>query len=218
VTTILHQPADLVGFPSSWGAFVEMQFSLVYDGDLPSIGNSTPPLRQSKLQAVWAVRDVISRQLDRLYETHPILRGAGFTENRMAANEARRPIRRHGQTFLALARPELRLKCQLDIKMLVNHEPGSVLTGTGDLDNRIKTLNDALRVPKEQHEMGSHQVPAGQAYICLMSDDALVTGFKVAMDRHLGLVNQTPHYVHLDIGVTVTPSERTHLNLAFSSD
>lgn len=210
--------SDWVGSPIPWGAFDEMHFTLVYDGVLPSIGNAPPPLSQSKLTAVWAIRDVISRQIDRLYETHPMLAGQGFVDNRIAASAVRVPIERHGQMFLAIARPELSLKCELDIKMLVNHAPGSVLTGTGDLDNRIKTLNDALRIPKEKHEMAGRTVPTGHAYACLMSDDALVTSFKVVMDRHLDLANQPPQFVHLVIDVRIVPSELTVQNRAFVND
>ena len=60
---------------------------------------------------------------------------------------AREEIVLEGDRFLALIRPKLKLKCELDLRILANHGPASVVTRTGDLDNRLKTLLDGPRCP-----------------------------------------------------------------------
>ena len=101
--------------------------------------------------------------------------------------------------------------------MLTNHAPVSLITRAGDLDNRIKTLVDALRVPRDQHELTGATIPPG-LYPCLMEDDAVVTGFRLTTDRYLACPSQSLQHVRLHIGVTITPTEITSTNRAFSND
>jgi len=53
-----------------------------------------------------------------------------------------------GVTFIPIVYEALFLVANLDILFLRPEEPGKIVTQGGDLDNRIKTLFDALRVPK----------------------------------------------------------------------
>ncbi|MGD9981556.1 MAG: hypothetical protein AB7H66_02885 [Hyphomonadaceae bacterium] len=69
-------------------------------------------------------------------------------------------------------------------------EPGRLFGHGGDIDNRIKTLLDGLRVP------AAHEVPHGDAprdrelpFFCLLQDDALVTSLSVTSDRLLAATN-----------------------------
>jgi len=194
-----------------------MRFTLTFDGDLPSTGNAKQPLRRTKLEAIWAIRHAISGQLDSLWEHHHLLVGRGDVETRATAYAVSQPILRHGHQFLAIVRSVLLLKCELDIQMLTNHAPVSLITRAGDLDNRIKTLVDALRVPRDQHELTGATIPPG-LYPCLMEDDAVVTGFRLTTDRYLACPSQSLQHVRLHIGVTITPTEITSTNRAFSND
>jgi hypothetical protein len=85
--------------------------------------------------------------------------------------------------------------------MLVNHQPGSIFTHAGDLDNRIKTLFDALRVPRGKDEI-QHYQPTGDCCYCLMEDDALIDTLAVRMKR-LNEAQPDPQFVRLHINVTV---------------
>jgi hypothetical protein len=73
--------------------------------------------------------------------------------------------------FVAIARPNLGLGCKIDMDMLVNHQPGSIITHAGDLDNRIKTLFDALRVPRGKDQI-KHYQPMTSCCYCLMCGTA----------------------------------------------
>jgi hypothetical protein len=129
-----------------------MDITLTYAGSLPPRGKS-----KSGLQAIWNIRNVLSPQLEHFYTTNPVLNpqlaSGGSSQTRAAAMAVRAPIKVEGFDFVAIARPNLGLGCRIDMDMLVNHQPGSIITHGGDLDNRIKTLFDALRVPRGKDEI-----------------------------------------------------------------
>jgi len=160
------------------------EFHLTFDGELPSVGNATRPLSAAKLSAIWGIRDSISPQLRQLWATHHRLRTAGTAAAPYGVVELSEPIVSEGYQFVALVRPTLRLMCELDVRLLVNHEIGSVVTRTGDLDNRIKPLFDGLRAPNGAQEFGQRG-PAEQPCYCLLEDDALITKVAVEMARCL---------------------------------
>jgi hypothetical protein len=64
-------------------------------------------------------------------------------------------------------------------------KPGSILESAGDIDNRIKTLIDALRIPADGSEMKrrTDDDPDPNPRYCLLQDDALITTLKVETDR-----------------------------------
>ena len=68
-------------------------------------------------------------------------------EGRKEIINLRVPIGVGGRIFQPLVRESFALKCGLDILFLRQESPGKVYQG-GDLDNRIKTLLDALSVPQ----------------------------------------------------------------------
>jgi hypothetical protein len=74
----------------------------------------------------------------------------------------------------------------LEIDFLRPGPPGSLLTSGGDIDNRLKTLFDALRVPKASEiPSGDAPGPAEEPLHCLLEDDALIGSLAVGTDRFL---------------------------------
>jgi hypothetical protein len=68
--------------------------------------------------------------------------------------------------------------------------PGHLLIPGGDIDNRLKTLLDALRVPHSKDEViGSPEAHEEPYFFCLLEDDALVTRISVTTDRFLKPLN-----------------------------
>jgi hypothetical protein len=57
----------------------------------------------------------------------------------------------------------------------------------GDIDNRLKTLFDALRVPGVPQEIASNTRPssANEPHFTLLADDALIARINVETDRLL---------------------------------
>jgi hypothetical protein len=118
-----------------------------------------------------------------------------------------------GVTFVPVVYEALFLVARLDILFLRPEEPGKVVTQGGDLDNRIKTLLDGLRVPK------AGELPEGTAHTdpmwCLLEDDALVTEFAVRADRLLAPT--AGDEVLLVITVTVGASRHVIRNSGLAS-
>jgi len=199
-----------------------MRFHLLFEGSLPSTGNADPKQpRPAKLAAIWAIRNSVSRQLLQLVNTHPALSGRSGP-SRVLRHALIPPIWIEGYRFYALARPGFCVKCGLKIDLLVNHDPGSVLTKTGDLDNRLKTLFDGLRVPASMQEIKSYKTPQeleAEEYVCLLQDDALITSLQIEVMRNLAALSDSgPDHVRANIAVSIEPSEITAVNEAFQID
>lgn len=87
--------------------------------------------------------------------------------------------------FSPLVSEKRKLTCHLDITLLHRRAPGTILQG-GDLDNRLKTLLDALRVPHDLNEVDlSRQEAMDRWTLCLLEDDALVTRLTIKTGRLL---------------------------------
>jgi hypothetical protein len=93
------------------------------------------------------------------------------------------------QGFIPLVSNEMGLRCKLDILFLRPGTPGQII-GSGDIDNRIKTLFDALKVPENAQAMGNAQAKTEPIY-CLLEDDSLVSELRVVTDNLLRLPNET---------------------------
>jgi hypothetical protein len=94
--------------------------------------------------------------------------------------------------FVPLVRGEFALTCSLDVLFLRIGHSHSVFTA-GDVDNRIKTLIDALCKPQSGAALRGNETPAEgeDPFYCLLEDDKLITGFKVETDRLLGYPEST---------------------------
>jgi hypothetical protein len=93
----------------------------------------------------------------------------------------------HGFRFAPLVSSRIHFVATLDLLLLRPEPPGEFLTKAGDLDNRVKTLLDALKMPHEATALPAGTVPSGDEdpFFCLLQDDALVTGLTIRTDRLL---------------------------------
>jgi hypothetical protein len=102
---------------------------------------------------------------------------------------------------------------ELDILVLRPSEPGDLFNHGGDIDNRLKTLFDALRIPSEPE---IPEIDVGESdenpFFVLLEDDALVTGFSVATDRLL-TTSESKNYVEIVVHVTVKKTRASMVNL-----
>jgi hypothetical protein len=75
--------------------------------------------------------------------------------------------------------------------VLLRPERGRFILKNGDIDNKLKTLFDALRMPGNESETGQ-AVPDGDddPLFVLLEDDGLVSEVKVTTDQLLMLPNQ----------------------------
>ena len=199
-----------------------MRFTLVYDGRLPACGDGNSRKREKH-----AIREQLHDQLRQLWHERPQLRGylnwyLGNPEDAQSPTpEDERgpgaplyqgdpnkgiliPFSRGAFTFVPLATKKYDLVCELDILFLRAEPPGTLFTNTaGDLDNRLKLLFDALRIPAP-NELSPTDVPSEtqQPFFCLLEDDKLVTSFRVESERLLDTPEQSSQ-VKLVIRVTI---------------
>ena len=77
--------------------------------------------------------------------------------------------------------------CEIDVALLRQEAPGQLLGDGGDLDNRMKTLFDALRKPstREAQQAKIAPLPDDEPIHCLLQDDGLVLKVSVETDRLL---------------------------------
>jgi hypothetical protein len=109
--------------------------------------------------------------------------------------------------FVPLVSPSIHLICELHIFLLRPEPPGAIVTQGGDIDNRLKTLFDALRIPKDMNELPRNAVVETDQdpFFCLLEDDALISGISVKTDRLLTEC-QSSSEAHLDIQVVTRPT------------
>jgi hypothetical protein len=76
---------------------------------------------------------------------------------------------------------------KLQVFFLRPEAPGNLITQGGDIDNRLKTLFDALRMPRVVAELPTNDTPreGEDPFFCLLEDDALITEIDVKTDMLL---------------------------------
>ncbi len=120
------------------------------------------------------------------------------------------------KNFLPLVRSSLALTCSLDILFMRRDAPGKVYQG-GDLDNRLKTLFDALSLPRDKNHVIRDDA-AEDPILCLLEDDSLITGLSVRTERLLDAPTTNESYVRLIIDVSVTVTDARIYNYSFLGD
>jgi len=231
----------------TWGEVREdasdyMEFRLVYEGSLKS-GQSS-----GKVEEKHAVRKAIHKQLKRLWEIVPDLKMRSTEHSLLSVTPARRnPTtittaaatfrdslweklgnkfdKCSGFKFVPLVGNNLQLTCGLDI-LILQRDKATPIGKTGDIDNRLKTLFDALQVPVNCEELPPGVVKAADEdpyFFCLTEDDCLITDVRIAVDKWLAPftppagpgASHPENFVHLVMTVKVRPSIFSFENLAF---
>jgi hypothetical protein len=218
-----------------------MKFTLTYDGQLPSAGN-----RDKRTREKQAIREHISPQLAELWRINPSLRHAltrryvprmggylmGDTHHDAVDEEEFTPtaeqmphvidmcaeVERGGIKFMPLVRSTYRTICGLSILFLRPEPEGKVYQG-GDLDNRLKTLLDALSVPTlDQVSAAPPSEGTSFPIHCLLEDDSLIASIEVQTRRLLTWPGANEKTVRLVIEVDVRVPDVRGYNTLFLGD
>jgi hypothetical protein len=176
-----------------------MKFTLTFDGELPASGNRPKP------KPKWEVRNQLHPQLEELWQTHSILKavkanavlykgnhrsvqGVSYDSDDFGGRPAGEGVSLNeidvsslfslgGHSYRPLVRKSLHLACELDVLFLKKEEPGATILQAGDLDNRLKTLFDGLRLPEEGEWAAGE--PVAEPLCCLLESDALIDAVRV---------------------------------------
>lgn len=194
----------------------DMEFYLTYSGPLYATQRADRPKQRSPhVENKRKIRTEFHKQLRTLWRVSPSLRDEIGKRSAVLTNNGEDPAttipelsRKHSQfgfNFVPLVTQELDLLCGIDILMLRPDRPGSVVWA-GDIDNRIKTLLDAMRIP-EAAESYVDLTPTEdeKPFFCLLEDDKLITKISVETDRLLEPITGDKADVRLFIKVTIKP-------------
>lgn len=126
-------------------------------------------------------------QLQRLWTQKPL------AELRGALDPVKDPVQYHfirpmpPYTFAPLITEEVNAVAELQITLLRPEAPGGLITQGGDVDNRLKTLFDALSMPPHLSALPAGATPASDEtpYFCLLESDSLIISIAVKTEQLL---------------------------------
>lgn len=176
-----------------------MEFRLLYTGQLLGASRSDPRSAHKH-----EIRKAFHRQLITLWNKNPNLKGWASWEMVNDRTMRERLIERftvNGIGYVPLSWEGIGVSCRLDILMLRPELPGQTLIKGGDIDNRLKTLFDALRIPQGTETMET--ADGINPFYVLLEDDKLINHISVTTDILLEDVN--PNHVQLVISVSLSP-------------
>ncbi len=207
-----------------------MEFRLTYEGLLFAASAGNPRTKHKH-----EIRRVFHRQLKRLYELHPAfsnVRPPSEAENNSDDrktvivsdhNQMRHQARlsefeRAGYRFFPLATREWSLMVSVQILFLRPDRPGGVIR-SGDLDNRMKIIFDALRIPSGKSELGGYDTPQDgeDPFFCLLEDDSLISHASIETDTLLQPTGEDWDHndTRLILTVRLSPYQRILGNMGF---
>jgi len=184
-----------------------MEFRLIYEGPLHGQG--------AKSAHKWAIRRALHPQLERLWQSSPLREAApGLLAHPARPGAVSVVVEKGGLLFAPLVTQRLKLYAEVSVLLFRRQARGALITDGGDLDNRLKTLLDGLRVPHGSLEGRTERPsePDPSPMFCVLEDDALVT--KVTVESEQLLRPAQPDEVVAIIGVHVKRTVLTPDNLA----
>ena len=156
-----------------------MEFYLHYRGRLK--GNARPSEKHS-------LRQHFHKQLKELWSQKPLSDYAIDPSTEDFTNQESSFVRKIGSfVFVPLINESMNLIAELEIILLRPEPPGAIITQSGDIDNRLKTLFNALRIPHSPTEYLKLDAPKPDEipFFCLLEDDNLIQHVSIRTDRLL---------------------------------
>jgi hypothetical protein len=197
-----------------------MEFRLLYDGLLLAGGRGDT--RASHKQDI---RRIFHKQLKRLWHTNPHLSQRARRRETVKIGDAD-PVTTYdldkiadnyrvgGYRCVPLVTTQFELACGLDVLFLRYDQPGKTLIQSGDIDNRIKSLLDALRRPQTVDEACGSPTAEENPFFCLLEDDSLITDLAIRTDLLLD-PERDVNDVRLIVTVKIKPISVTLANIDF---
>lgn len=143
--------------------------TLVYQGPLKANGRA-----EHKAE----LREHFSKQLRRLYEREML---AEHIRDHIQEACVRQVA---GASYTSLANKTFGLHARIDVTMLSVENAGIFSATQGDIDNRLKTLFDALSIPPES-QAATIKLALPDITVCLVEDDRLIRDVRVRVGELL---------------------------------
>jgi hypothetical protein len=146
-----------------------MEFTLFYEGKLLT----TTKARSEKKQSL---RRHFHSQLKLLWQQPPLL----INDVPLWDKKVKLIYKIGKFRFVPLVNRRIHMIAEIDVTMLRPEEPGSIIK-SGDIDNRLKTLIDALKMPLQPNALPPDDKPQDDEdpFFCLLEDDSLITKVSV---------------------------------------
>jgi len=154
-----------------------MRLVLHYRGILKSNG---------KPQHKHELRQHFHRQLATLWKQRPLSEQDKLVQPRQEGKYSLlRPMGNF--KFVPLVSAEMDVVAEISVVLLRPEPPGSLITQGGDIDNRLKTLFDALTMPRHDNSLPEGAIPEDDEtpFFCLLEDDNLVVSVGVRTEQLL---------------------------------
>ena len=198
-----------------------MKFRLTYAGIVKSSGNKPKTINKHEIRLAF------HEQLLILWSSNPILRDfsqwqsptleraiepnfAANLEEAIAGKEPQKypysdlliaKHKMHDVSWHPLVTTESGLICEVNILMLRPNDSKSIVQG-GDIDGRVKTIFDALSIPKNGDILSKFLKPP-DVFHTVLSDDSLISKVSVDTDELLELDDaRDPNFAQLVIEIT----------------
>jgi hypothetical protein len=175
---------------------LRVKFRLTFEGEIR-------PRPNASLGDIHSIRQQLHPQLKSLWD-HPPLADLKdkWLKDRGDPNEPYARIQTVNEKKYAPV-VATDLGAELDIVFLRKQPRGQLIGEGGDIDNRLKTLFDALRMPNKQEvqQLGAAVAQDEDPLHVLLQDDALIQRVNVETDRLLK--DAEPRHVMAIIHVTV---------------
>jgi hypothetical protein len=181
-----------------------MEFTLFYQGELKSNGS---------IKHKQFIRREFHKQLMNIWEQGIFM----SFKKQLIEQDTLKNWKIGNYNFLPLVNGLYSQVAQLNIFILWPDAPGYIVVNKGDIDNRLKTLLDALRVPINIQEIPKNESPKEDEdiFYCLLEDDKLITKISISTDRLLYPdVNHSK--VKLFIRVNIKPSRMAFDDIAYA--
>ena len=150
-----------------------MEFCLHYYGTIKS---------NDCVKGKHLIRKELHKQMKSICSTHPFAQVfAKDKEERRKPQEKPMFIEMKGHRYWFLISQYLKTVVDLSITFLFPYEVGAIFTQGGDIDNRLKTLFDALRIPQNTDEIPPDDDfdYSDDGMYCLLEDDKLINGVQI---------------------------------------
>lgn len=186
-----------------------MRLTLHYRGTLRSNGGT---------EHKHVLRQMFHSQLKTLWNQKPLNEQSKLLQPRNPDRSGDYSLLRSlgAFTFVPLINEEMNVVAELSVVLLRPEPPGGLITQGGDIDNRLKTLFDALTMPRHQNSLppGTAPEPDQTPFFCLLEDDNLVISVSVRTEQLLEPIAD-PSIVDASIYIRTRVTRRTMGNYPF---
>lgn len=163
------------------------------------------------------IRRVFHKQLAKLWSQSPLSEEASYVLKPRQGTDYSllRPLADF--TFVPLVSQEMSVIAEISMLLMRPKAPGGLITQGGDMDNRLKTLFDALTMPRHLNALppGGVPLPDEAPFYCLLEDDNLITRLDIRTEQLLE-PGVDPNTVDLAIQIRTRVTRATMGNSNFA--